>query len=116
MSCLLLAAEKKKKTPFYTTADGEVTEAECNYPRVEVCLTPFTLMTSTIASLSRQNFRFMSEIIAREDSLTCRGRGYGKGKKRSPPANSSAIFCSKLSFPWKAENMNPEQVMATLRS
>lgn len=56
-----------------------------------------------MAPLSRQNFRFMSEIIAREDSLRlCRGRGNGKGKRRAPPANSSAIFCSKLSMEgWK---------------
>lgn len=84
-------------------------EADCNYPREEVRLTPFTLMTRTMATLSRQNFRFMSETMAREDSLTsCRGRGYGKGKRRAPPANSSALFRPNLSFPWKVENSNPE--------
>lgn len=83
-------------------------EAERNYPREEVCLTPFTLMTRTMASLSRQNFRFTSETMAREDSLTsCRGRGYGKGKRRAPPANSSALFHPNLSFSWKDENSNP---------
>lgn len=84
-------------------------EAECNYPRVETFSTPFTLMTSTKASLNRQNFRFKSEIIAREDSLTvCRGRGYGIDERRVPSTNSSAAFCSKLCFPWKAESTNPE--------
>lgn len=85
-------------------------EAECNYPREEVCLTPSALMTRTmvIYGLSRQNFRFTSETMAREDSLTsCRGRGYGKGKRRAPPANSSALFHPNLSFPWKDENSNP---------
>jgi len=89
-------------------------EAEYNYPRVDVCLTPFTLMTSTIASLSRQNFRSMSEITAREDSLMLyRGIGYNKGKRRAPPANSSASFPFNLS---KVENTNPEQVMSPLSS
>lgn len=58
--CLLLAAEKNNL--FYTRTDGKVMETECNYPRAELCLTPFTLTTSILARTKHMYLEVHSDL------------------------------------------------------